>query len=738
MPVVVTFNLFKGVLCMAVRWTVTFGIGETRTGLVKIYDSSYSGAARALLPAVNPFSLTRSMKDVCQPVANDSGYLRVIDQGHASDAIEELHPVGGMDRPVEFYIDNVLEWRGFISPDSYSVPLEGHPAELSLPLVGVFQALGGVEMQDNGTGRQTIAAFLCEILEATGFTWAGVRYAEQMEPLAPSWRFSEARLSLSRFNFIRANTSDNIDDPDWTPLVGDNYLTCLEEICRFFGWTAYTDHDVLVLDTLRRDVTTLKSVTWAVLQNMAQSDTYVISPSAGIQRDEISIDDLEWDGVQHRRSVAAGARKVVVISSDNVSQDVYPRLSFAGKTLAVYDLTKTGLVQQVTVHARMRMLDTLKDPVTLHAYRLVNGQVTEVPWAAPVEAELTLPAGSIVKADTWTDDAQASKVNYDYSNFIRLSADIDKYAGVLTHFEDDVPLIDIRSRQIGVFPSGGALCISGQTRNSWVSWYGIGSVIPDRDDKGLSQWGPFQNKLRMSLRVGDMYYNGSTWTSTPAIFEVPAASETPYSWSNAPSDTGNVTNTKTLAMPYNGAFGFIIPVDTNLEGLMELSLYPWIKDTPGASSASPDQYVDFAALFVGNLDVKYYLDSESEVDDSMRLTQLAGDKFRSERQVTLRMSSAPDHKVGLGTMWLMGSRLFPLDYVDSAQHLPEEWLLDTYVRCSSHSLVMMDLMVSDPLPMKPWDTVDYGGRKWAVTSFVVDYADEHIRLTLSSYEDSGS
>lgn len=722
---------------MAVRWTVTFGIGETRTGLVKIYDSTFSGAARALTPAANALSLTRGMKDVCTPVANDSGYLRIIDKGLLSEDIKDISPAGGLDRPVEFYIDGSLEWRGYISPESYSTPLEGYPCELSFPLVGALQALAGVTMEDNGVGRQPIAAFLVEILTATGYSWAGVRYAEQMSPLAASLRFSEARLSLSRFNFIRANNSDNIDDPDWTPLVGDSYLTCLEEICRFFGWTAYTYQDILVLDTLRRDVTTLKSVTWSMLQDLAGYDMHTLPQTAGIEREEIGVDDLTWHGYQHRKSVSLGARKVIVTSDDNVSDDVYPRLMFNGRQLAVFDLTKTGVVQEVTIHARMRYLDTVKEPVTLHAYRLIDGQVTEVSWRVPQDADITLPAGSIVTADTWKDDAQAGKVNYQYSNYIRLSSDINIYAN-LTHYEGDIPLIDIRSRQIGVFPAGGALCVSGQTRSSWVSWYGIGSVVPDRDAKGLSQWGPFQNKLRMSLKVGDKYYNGTTWTTSPAIFEVPAASEMPYSWSNAPEDTGEVTNTKTLQMPYNGAFGYIIPVDVMLEGQMELTLYPWIKDTPGSSSATPEQYVDFAALFVEDLNIKYYSDSESGVEESFRLARLAGDKFRDVRDVTLRMSSAPDRKVGLGTMWLLGDRVWRLNYVDGETYLPEEWLLDTYVRCCSHPLVTMELQVAEPLPLLPWDSLDYNSRLWAVTGYVTDYASEHTRLTVSSYEDSGT
>ena len=104
---------------MAVRWTITFKTLKGRTGLVKVYDSTYSGDPIALEPAVEAFSTTRQQRDLFQPVVTDSGYLRIIDNGISEQAVEEIHPLGALDRPVEFYIDNVLKWRGYISPESF-------------------------------------------------------------------------------------------------------------------------------------------------------------------------------------------------------------------------------------------------------------------------------------------------------------------------------------------------------------------------------------------------------------------------------------------------------------------------------------------------------------------------------------------------------------------------------------------------------------------------------------------
>ena len=715
---------------MAVRWQISFKTLSDHDGLVKVYDSTYSGDAIELTPTSNPFSTTINRSDMIDPVMADSGYLRVIDNGLASEYIEEMHPQGGMDRPVEFYLDNSLQWRGFISPETLSVEWESAPHEVSFTLIGVLQALEGVEMTDTGVGRQTIAAFLKEILTATGFTWSKIIYAPQLRYLKETdWpsspvTFGEARLLLSRYNFVRVNQGDNRNDPTWTEMVGDSYLTCLTELCRYFGWVAYQYGDALVLDSPRRDITTMDVMTMAKLDQIIADPTATATVTHS-SRGSIAVSGLGFDGIQHRKSINTGYRKVTVKTSDNVSNDVYPSLNFKGKRLVSWECAVTQ--GSGGFKGRVVWLDTEREHVVLHAYRVQDGQTVEVPWTLPAQdSDLVLPAGAIVKGDTWLISDESNMVNYQYENYIRLSCN----KAPDDHFSADVPLIEISSRQVGSFAAGGALCLSANVRSS-VAYYSQfdHTMVTFSGENGLTQWGPYANNLRLSLCVGNKWYNGTTWVDTETIFNVPAnLVNGTYNWQTFNEAIGQVLNTKTLSMPYNGALGFIIPVNELLEGVMTLKVYPWIKNTPG------DTNVDFSTLYISNLNLKYYTDTESENEDGITMSLPGGVKFRQEKTVQANITTSLDNKIGLATLWNGTEPATTFGYLDIASFIrPELWLLRTLRTLYTPPSTELVLEVDIP-SFKPYQTLTYNNKNYMVIGQVTDYADEHTKLTIVSYE----
>lgn len=700
---------------------------KDRTGLVKVYDSNYSGNPIELTPAVNPFSTTINRADMLEPVASDSGYLKVISTGDASEHIEDMHPQGGMDRPVEFYLDGDIQWRGFISPETYSVEWDSAPIEVSFSLIGVLQALEGVSMTDTGVGRQTIAAFLKEILTATGFTWSKIIYPPQLIYLNEvdypfnETTFGEARLSLSRYNFVRVNQSDDRNDPTWTEMVGDSYLTCLTEICRYFGWVAYQYGDALVLDSPRRELTSMDVITMTKLDQIIADPTATVSVTHS-SRGTIQVSSLDFDGNQHRKSIENGYRKVTVKTTDNVSSDVYPSLNFKGNPIKTWD--QDFSVDGNHFYARVCWLNTERERVKLHAYRVVDGTVTEVAWAAPAQSsDLALPAGAVVKAETW--QSNTDKVNYSFTNYIRISGNL----GNNQHFDADVPMIEISSRQAGCFPAGGAFCISGTVRNSYFLAWPANQPVVEPD--GLTQVGSFDNNIRMSLAVGNKWWSGSAWVDQETIFDVLAKQPNgDYPWTGGFS-TGQVKNTKTLSMPYNGALGKIIPIDTMLEGVVRVKIYPWISNVPYQQLYNQD----FAALYISDLAFKYYADSENQNEDGITMSLPAGNKFRQEKSVQLNITSSMDNRIGLATLW-HGSNpaeKFGYDDIAAAFIRPERKLVRTMKTLYTLPTTEMVLEIDAP-SFKPYQTLKYDDKKFMVMGQVTDYADEHTKLTIVSYE----
>lgn len=709
---------------MGVRWTITFKTVNGRTGLVKVYDSTYSGNPIALDPAANAFYASCQQQDIFQPVQTNSGYLRVIDKDIASEHIEDMHPFGALDRPVEFYIGSTLTWRGYISPEAFSVDWDAAPRVVSFPLVGALDVLASVNITDNGTGLQTIAAFLKECLEATGFAWSGVVVCPQMRYISDemqSYMIGELRLSLSRYNFISPNTSENREDADWTPMVGRSYLSVLQDICRYFCWIAVMQGDRLYLSSPIYGVGYYISyfVKWSALSALAldaKATPADIQPYGVSDRETRNLTEIPLDGINHRKSMRNGAKKVILTTDIGYSDEVFPKMEFNGKRLRHWSIDgslpppHTG-----SYYSMVDWLDPTYENVKLHAYVWNSGTSTfdEVAWAAPAAVgELPRPAGGIVKADFWTD--MSGKFNYNYSSYIRLTADRMLYG---THVTTDLPLCTITAEQVGVFPVGGAFCLSGLIGASYSAMSEL-----SKDYLGLSNYQNLNGALRLSIKVGDYYYNGSAWVDTLSIISVPL-------------DGNRIQNTKTLSMPYNGADGFLIPLDMTLNGQMEVTFYPWTDNALVSGEGS-------TAIFINDFRVGYYNDSEAyRISEGLRLSALTGKSFQEEKSVALRLSSVKDSKIGHGILWWNGKPVgndnifsYALTLSGKEKYQPEYWLLNALTTVFTKPSVWLELETGPVVFFDWWGLIVYEGKKYLVMSHETDYADEHTKLIIASYE----
>lgn len=706
---------------MAVRWTISFKTLNGHDGLVKVYDSNYSGNPVALEPADAPFTTDRTLKDMFQPVLGESGYLTVIDNGLASEHISDLRPVTALDRPVEFYIDNILKWRGYIKPESFTQPWEPAPREVSLPLVGCLEVLKSVNMEDNGIGLQPVAAFIKEILEATGFTWSEVVMIRQMLTVTDgvgTYQLPELRLSLSRYNFISPNTAENRDDEDWTPMVGSSYKSCLEDICRYFCLIAIPDGDKLYLTTPRLDVDGLPmGASWEALEAISADPKATPTLNIYLNRPSAPLSGIGWDGVDHRISVRNGTRKVILTTDIGYSDEIFPKVEFFGKRLAYwgYNQESTGVVW--TPHySLVNWLDPKYENVVLRKwqYQPGGGNYTEVDWEAPSStADLPVPQAALVKADFW--DSFTGKINYNYSAYIRLSADRALNG---PHVTEDLPLCTLTAAQVGVFIASGAFCLS-------VSSVGLSycNILADKDTLGLSDTDDLDGYVRLSLKVGDLYYNGSSWTDELTILDIPV-------------DGRRFENQKTLSMPYNGAEGIIIPVDRTLNGRMEVTFYPWTDNDleVGGYGAT--------AMYIQDFQVGYYNDTESfRKAEGLRLAAMTGSAYQDEMSVNLRLSSVIESKLGHGILWWdgepVGTRAL-FSYAKSAGgnevFQPEYWLLASLVKVCGAPSQWLELQLDYDSTLLMWSLITYGGLSWLITSMVTDYAAEHTRMIIASYE----
>lgn len=721
---------------MAVRWQITFRTLSERTGRIDIHDSSYAGDPIQLEPARSPFYIDSSQEGLFAPVVSETGYIRFIDDGIASAMIDDIYPSDAMDRKVIYYIDNNPAWQGYISPENYSQAWEPTPREVNLPLVGSLGALESVTIPDTGEGMMTIAALLQEILAATGVDWSNVYYPIQMlgvgseDIVAP-----EMRMSVSRYNFIDTTESVNRDDPDWTPTEGQSYLDILTEICRYFGWSAVMQANALVLTTPIPEKHRYWNIIPTELAALAQDYQATVTRRV-ITRHNILESRLQWDGSDHKDSVTNGYRKVVVQSSANRSADIYPKAEFGGRQLKEYTRT-AGLFSGGSAYlfpptlertSRLVFLDPDVD-TTLYSYVLDSyGTLQPVPWHAPGNTtELPLVSGAMVRCDM---DGQDVKKNWSFTDYIRLSVSTTFAARNYTN--EVVPLCSIVGRKFGLFPAGGALCISGNALMSYVYKQDRGSSAAPAyfpELTGAYPMHPFASGvIRASVRIGDWYWTGSTWRKRFATFGIRL------------DDQGYIPDQKTLDMPYNGASGLILPIDANLTGRLELCFYPFVttsNDTFGPS------------VYISNLQVGYYNDADASAGSAVRVAAVTGSRFRDDLNVNLKLTSNDARFIGLATLWWGDSPVssdLAVRYATGSTEpsnsaawqsdvmIPEKNLLDSLVHAYAGTSHKLELEVEYDSSLKRYDKVTLQGKVYVITAIRTDFQREHSTLTIERYE----
>ena len=711
---------------MAVRWTITFKTIKDRTGLVKVYDSSYSGDPIALTPAVNPFYVSQRQSELITPVMSDSGYLRVIDNGIATEYIEDIHPLAALDRKVEFFVDNTLVWCGYISPSTFSVPWEPAPREVEFPLVGALDVLASATITDTGVGRQIIATFLDQILTATGIGFTGVMMARQM--LEASWSddIPELRFGLSRYNFLKFNTAAYEPNTGWNEFIGESWLTVLEEICRYFGWTASAQGTLLVLTSPRTDITDYALVTradLAAIENDFSSDI----PYTQYERSEVS--QLGWDGINHRKSISNGKRRITINAQTPAPEGIFPEILFNGDVeySGSYTYSEAG---QPTLHGTNKVLNIDHEHVTLHKYEVTDiggssEDYHEVDWEYPSDIEdMACPAAYIVKATAWGSTEPKQK---NWSNVLRLG---HTKAMNEASFYEQVPLASIESRAAVALHSGGAICISALLQTS----YGIGSVPGNywRDPSGAIMWSPLiLTGLKCSLQIGSAAWNGSSWVGgslhNPPIFTIPCQNNQIPAEDITKNLVSQIDDSNDIQSPYVGTAGYIVPV-SNLEGKLKITFYnddyDWYADYPYA----------FAALYIGNL--KFQYNTGEEKTEEFSLTRIAG-SFDEDLTVTLRLASTLDDRISQSLLWFQNNNVGDIEirYPDSLTlYQPERWLMNTLLMIYSNPIEQLVLEVDFDSALNVYDFVSIGGKTYIITGRETDFADEHTKLTIKSYE----
>lgn len=244
---------------MAIHWQIPFKSLRANTlYTVNIYDSSYSGSPIQLQGGAQPFTTQEGDDDdMFIPIRTHTGYLRIVDNGKDANGNawnwKTLLPSTDTDRPVTLTDGNgTVVWQGFMQSQNFGGLLYGNPQEREFPIQCPLAVLEGTNINFQHTEIENFAYLLQRIVNAIDVLSGGTENSSGVITSNGSIHINNVYVQgstdaqqwlLKRIDWQNFASEDS----DGNLTARFNLHQCLEDLCRFWGWTARTYHNNLYL-----------------------------------------------------------------------------------------------------------------------------------------------------------------------------------------------------------------------------------------------------------------------------------------------------------------------------------------------------------------------------------------------------------------------------------------------------------------------------------------------------------
>lgn len=228
-------------MARAKRWKMEFAAKDSTIYTTYIYDEGWTGSVTPLTPSANPFETQENTdEDAFTPVRTSTGYIRfiveelsIIDQFMCNEIdgryVTLTKLVGGNETTV---------WQGYVQAQTFNCQWNCAPYEIEFPLVSCLGVLADMPYTPDGV-------FMCLgycIRKACSNNY--MDFTNWHTPVREAGAVNDLSAKINDKIF-----GSTVGDP-WVQHIGYNAnlafpperrscLSVIEEICRYFGWTAY-------------------------------------------------------------------------------------------------------------------------------------------------------------------------------------------------------------------------------------------------------------------------------------------------------------------------------------------------------------------------------------------------------------------------------------------------------------------------------------------------------------------
>ncbi len=210
-----------------------------------------SGTAVQLNGGAQPFTTEEDgSEDMFTNIRTQTGYFRIVDNakdydGNVIDATagqdwwKDLIPATDSDRPVTLTVGNTVVWHGFMQSQTFSGQLYGNPQEREFPVICPLGVLAGVDIDFNA-GLKNFAYLLKNVCDTIDLKSNNVVHISDIYVQGGADARQWLLTKIDWQNFA-SEDSDGVARAKYT------IYDVLEDMCRFWGWTARTKGTALYL-----------------------------------------------------------------------------------------------------------------------------------------------------------------------------------------------------------------------------------------------------------------------------------------------------------------------------------------------------------------------------------------------------------------------------------------------------------------------------------------------------------
>jgi hypothetical protein len=671
--------------------------GEALT--VQILEDGGTGSPVELTGGTPPFIVDVNDEDFLYTPTRFSGAtLKLV----GSDYLQKLFSTQYQKFKVNLVKAGSVIWTGFITPELYSQDYDNSLFELEIECISALSTLEYIDFKQEGATVSLLGIIKKCITESKG---------DFRAVYIPN-------VYTSSLDGITVSTANFIDEDGKAMTLKE----CLEEVCKFLNWTV-TEYDGCIyfidMDYIKAGKTSYT--------NILTSTTTTLSST-------INLRDIPSKGNSNLLSILGGYNKAIVIDSDyEVDSDIlYPELelNLSGGELFKFEKTKDDTIYKKEYY---------NSNLELFNYVLSNNSYTT--YDKPFNTDKQ-SAGAVAMRKTSYGKTEALS-KYSWQEMIEIkqksaiildnSAPYYLYKDIYHNGEEikndpfilNYPAIKCKGNELSylVFDPDIKLCINFDIYLTTDKDGFEGDFKPT----GLTSVPKLF--IPMQLRIGDHYYNGSSWvTDSNTIFKV-STTATPNNYVNTWLQVYNYNDPELNVPDLNG---YIVSFKSITTGDIELTIY-----NPAINPYSTPVFENpIESFFIRNIEISTQRVNASKSDSTKQDTKyenVVNEGFiNALDDIEFKITSKNESELSYSKAMDGNSILDVLtNNIDNNSEKPEKLLIQRIInQYKQPKIKLVQVIKPDILPYSKVTDSYLSGKQFVFTGGRINYEDNSIECNL--------